>query len=136
MSYFGQSLLVTAQEMGDLDSEEYQEALAQSGPAMRKILDGIFADYDLDAIIAPVNSPAWVTDLVAGDNFSIASAGIAAISGYPNVAIPAGMIHGLPVGMAIIGKPGSEELLLEIAAVFEGLRGQLPAPTFLPALAY
>jgi len=38
--------------------------------------------------------------------------------------------------MAIIGKPGSEELLLEIAAVFEGLHGQLPAPTFLPALAY
>jgi amidase len=59
---------------------------------------------------------------------------LAAVSGYPSVAVPAELVRGLPVGIAFIGRPQSEALLIEMAAVFERARGALPAPEFLPTL--
>lgn len=41
------------------------------------------------------------------------------IAGIPAVSIPGGFAKGLPVGMQIIGKPLSEETLLQIAFAFE-----------------
>lgn len=134
MPYFGQELFLQAQGMGGLDSPVYLEALAQNGEAMREILADVFVEHQLDAIIAPVNSPAWKTDWLLGDDFGLSSSTIAAVSGYPSVAVPGGLVSGLPVSMAIIGRPGSEALLLEIAAVFEKERGPFPAPAFIPSL--
>jgi aspartyl-tRNA(Asn)/glutamyl-tRNA(Gln) amidotransferase subunit A len=39
--------------------------------------------------------------------------------GIPGIAIPCGFIDGLPVGMQILGKPFSEELLFNVAHKFE-----------------
>lgn len=134
MPYFGQEIFLAAQAMDGLDSDGYREALEESGEAMRELLDAAFADNALDALIAPVNSPAWVTDWVNGDRFGLSSSTLAAVSGYPSIAVPGGLVQGLPVGIAIIGRPGSEELLVEIAARFELARGPFPAPAFIPAL--
>lgn len=41
------------------------------------------------------------------------------IAGLPGISIPAGFADGLPVGMQIIGKPLSEEMLLRIAFAYE-----------------
>jgi aspartyl-tRNA(Asn)/glutamyl-tRNA(Gln) amidotransferase subunit A len=41
------------------------------------------------------------------------------IAGIPGISIPAGFSDGLPVGMQILGKPFSEELLLRIAYAYE-----------------
>ena len=41
------------------------------------------------------------------------------IGGVPGMSIPAGFAEGLPVGMQIIGKPLSEEVLLRIAFAYE-----------------
>jgi len=41
------------------------------------------------------------------------------IAGVPALSIPAGFADGLPIGMQIIGKPFSEETLLNIAYAFE-----------------
>ena len=106
----------------------------KSGDVMRDNLDKVFSNLTLDAIIAPVNSPAWVTDWVAGDHYGLASSSLAAVSGYPSITVPGGLVHGLPVGIALIGRPGSEELLIEIAARFETARGLFPAPSFIPTL--
>ena len=49
-------------------------------------------EHDLDALIAPTNGPAWKIDHVNGDTFHVGSSSLAAISGYPNVTVPAGFI--------------------------------------------
>jgi aspartyl-tRNA(Asn)/glutamyl-tRNA(Gln) amidotransferase subunit A len=41
------------------------------------------------------------------------------IAGIPAISIPAGFVDGLPIGMQIIGKPFSEEILLRIAFAYE-----------------
>ena len=46
----------------------------------------------------------------------------------PAVSVPVGTIDGLPVGMQLIGRPGSEELLLGIAAAIEEISGPTPEP--------
>jgi amidase len=134
MPHFGQDVFEMAQARGGLEDPAYREAVAASQTALRARLEALFAAHDLDALVAPVNAPAWKTDWVNGDRFSLSSSSIAAVSGYPSVAVPGGLVHELPVGIAFIGEPWSEALLIEIAAVFERLRGALPAPRFVATL--
>lgn len=134
MPYFGQELFLAAEATSDLTDLAYQQALADSGDAMRLLLDRVFDDLSLDALLAPTNTPAWVTDWVAGDHFGLSSSSLGAVSGYPSITVPGGLVHELPVGLTIIGRPGTEELLVEIAGRFEAARGGFPAPTFIPAL--
>jgi amidase len=134
MPHFGQDLFEQALARGGSDEVAYRDALAASQTVMRTRLDALFAERDLDALVAPTNSPAWKTDWVNGDSFSLSSSSLAAVSGYPSVAVPGGLARGLPVGLAFIGRPQSEALLIEVAAVFERARGPLPGPEFLPSL--
>ena len=79
----------------------------------------VMDEHGLDALIAPTNGPAWMTDHVNGDNFEVGSSSFAAVSGFPNVTVPAGFIAGLPVGMSFIGRAFTEKDLIEMAYAFE-----------------
>ena len=59
---------------------------------------------------------------------------MAAMSGRPSIAVPAGLVGELPVAIAFVGEPFGEGALIEIAAAFERARGPLPRPKFLPTL--
>ena len=121
MSIFGQDIMIRSQEKGPLNEEAYLEALGTSKRIAREGIDGVLEEHDLDALIAPTNGPAWMTDHVNGDSFHIGSSSFAAVAGYPNVTVPAGFVSGLPVGLSFFGTANSEKTLIEIAHSFEQL---------------
>lgn len=131
MQYFDHELLKMAEEKGDLDSEEYLDALEELLFNSRAGgIDRIMDRYNLDAIMAPSGNPAWETDLTNGDNFGQSSSRHAARAGYPNISVPMGFIDGLPVGLSIFGRAWSEPLLLEIAYSYEQGTMHRKAPEF------
>lgn len=120
MRYFDHDLLISANEKGDLESEEYQKALKRMLKYTREEgIDKVMDEHNLDAIIGPTGGPAWKTDLTNGDNFSVSSSSPAAQSGYPNITVPMGFIDGLPVAISFFGRAWSEPELIEIAYAFE-----------------
>lgn len=129
MPWFGQEIFIEAQATDGLDSKKYQEALETSkrlaGP---EGIDKILAEHDLDAIIASTTAPAWKIDHVNGDHYLGGSSSLAAVSGYPNITVPLGFVHGLPVGMSIFGAWLSEGTLIEIAYSFEQATMHRQAP--------
>lgn len=120
LEFFQQEYLEMAQEKGSLTDPEYLEDLAKMHRGSRGDgIDKVMAAHQLDAIIAPTGGPAWKTDLINGDNFSVGSSSPAAIAGYPNITVPMGFIKGLPVGISIYGGAWTEAKLIEIAYAYE-----------------
>jgi amidase len=120
MPFFGQDIMLKSQEKGSLESKEYIEALEKCKKLVRtEGLDPVLKEKNLDAVIAPSGGPAWLTDHVTGDHFSGGSSSLAAVSGYSSITVPAGYIHGLPVGISLISGPYQEPKLIEIAYAFE-----------------
>ena len=119
MPFFGQEIMELAQTKGPLTDAAYLEALEKSKRIAREAIDGALAEHDLDAFVAPTNGPAWLTDHILGDRFSVSSSSLAAVSGYAAVTVPAGYVSGLPVGVSFIGGPFSEAALIGMAYDFE-----------------
>ena len=135
MPFFGQEIMVQAQAKGPLTEKKYLDELASNLKMSRT--DGIDATmdkYKLDAIVAPTGSPAWTTDLINGDHFSGASSTPAAVAGYPNINVPAGFSHGLPVGISFFGRAYSEPTLIKLAYSYEQSTKHRRAPQFIPTL--
>jgi amidase len=135
MPYFGQDLLIKAQEKGPLTEKEYLDALATNHRLTREQgIDGVMDKHGLDALMAPTGGPAWLTDLANGDHFTGGSSNAAAVAGYPNINVPAGVVFGLPVGISFFGRAWSEPTLLKIAYGFEQLTKARKPPQFLPTM--
>ncbi len=80
--------------------------------------------------MAPTGGPAWTIDLVNGDHFGGGSSTHAAVAGYPNVTVPAGLVQGLPVGISFFAGAFAEGELISIAYAFEQATLRRRAPTF------
>ena len=132
MPFFGQELFVQAEKKGPLTSPAYRRALATCQSRARALgIDAVMTRLRLDAIVAPTGSPAWPTDLVNGDHFLGASSTPAAVAGYPSITVPAGDVHGLPVGLSFIGRAWSEQKLIALAYAFEQATKHRQPPKFL-----
>ncbi len=133
MPYFGQELFEMAQAKGPLTDAAYQKALAANHRLARaEGIDATLAKHKLDAIVAPTGTPAWLIDLVNGDPSSLSSSTPGAVAGYPSVTVPAGHVHGLPVGISFIGTAWSEAKLIRYAYAFEQATKHRRPPRFLP----
>jgi amidase len=137
-SNWNSAIFDLAQETGGRDAAcAAQRAIAT--PGARAAIDDLMADEDLDAIIAPTNGPAWVTDPVNGDlggDFStfIGSSGPPAVAGYANVTVPAGFVGPLPVGVSFIGGRWDEPTLIGLAYAFEQATKVRVPPEFIPSI--
>ena len=132
LPYFGQDLFIKAEAKGNLDTKEYLDALENNLRLARKEgIDATMDKFKLDALVAPTAPPAWVTDLVDGDNVGGGSSGMAAIAGYPDITVPAGFIFGLPVGISFFGRAWSEPTLIKLAYSFEQATKVRKPPKFL-----
>lgn len=135
MPYFGQDTFLKSEGKGPLTTQEYIDAVAKARDLARK--QGIDATMDknnLDALIGPTGGPAWLTDHINGDSFGGGSSSTAAVAGYPNITVPAGFIHGLPVGISFFGRAWSEPVLLRVAYGFEQATKARRAPGFASTL--
>jgi amidase len=131
MPFFGQEQFIAAQKKGPLTSQAYRAARAKCVRFSRtEGIDATLAKHRLTAIVAPTGGPAWPTDLLNGDHFTGGSSSPAAVSGYPSVTVPAGFIHGLPVGISFIGGRWSDAKLIGLAYAFERATNVRKPPRF------
>jgi amidase len=138
MPFFKQEIFEQAQATtGDLNDPAYKQQRATATGAAQNAINTAVATNHLDAILAPTNGPAWVTDLQHGDDFTnfVGASGPAAIAGYPDLTVPAGHVQGvLPIGVSFFGGAFSEPMLISLAYAFEHATHARKAPTFLPTL--
>jgi amidase len=133
LAFLGQELLERAQATGGLDDEAYRVARARCAECSTTAgIDFALAGGGLDALAVLTTSPAWCIDHVNGDAFLGAGYSIAAVAGYPSITVPIGMVHGLPVGLAFLGRAWSEAVLLRLAAGLEAALGLALRPSYRP----
>jgi amidase len=138
MPFFGQEIFELAQAV---DTEDPATIVAYNDAVARDRFiggsDGIdraLRENNVLAVVAPTEPPAWSTDLIYGDHFTFGTSSHAAISGYPIINVPMGLIFGLPVGMSFMAGAFSEPTLIRLASGFEHVTQARRQPKFLPSL--
>ncbi|MGB3366217.1 MAG: amidase family protein, partial [Acidaminobacteraceae bacterium] len=115
------------------DSYEYFKRLAKQEKEKTKLLK-LFIDYNLDAIVYPHQK-----QLVCkvGGSQKERNGVLASVTGFPSICVQAGFSRvnesapiGVPIGMEIMGKPFTEEILIEIAYSLEQLESKRVSPPF------
>ena len=122
----------------DADCMALREATT---PPVQDAIDQLMAKKHLDAIVALTNGPAWPTnedpnlgDLDGHFEYFVGSSTAAAVSGYPDITVPAGYDAGLPIGITFIGGRWAEPKLLGLAYDFEQATQVRVPPQFIPTI--
>lgn len=137
MAVFDQDIMEMSDALGDLETEEYKEALALVLKATREDgIDKIMSENDLDALVAPSTAPAFLIDHVYGDSYpgGTGAGWMAAIAGYPHITVPMGTVKGLPVGVSFMGQKGQDKEIMSIGYAFEQAGGERVEPRFIGAV--
>ena len=110
-------------------------------PPLQAEINGIMDANHLDAIIALTNGPAWPTndnpnqgDLNGHFEYFVGSSTAAAVTGYPDITVPAGHDAGLPLGITFIGRRWAEPKLIGLAYNYERATHVRVPPQFIPTI--
>ncbi|MCZ8074695.1 MAG: amidase [Paucibacter sp.] len=133
MPFFDQELFDMAQATQGLDAEVYRQAVETNQRYARKEgLDALFAEHQLDAVVAPSGNLAWLTDPLLGDHFT--GGGFTspfAVAGYPHLTVPMGLVSELPAGISFGGLAWQEAKILAYGYAYEQASLKRAAPKFL-----
>ena len=131
MPYFKQEILESSDKKAGLDSKEYKDALHKSNIESRQIIDDVMKQNKLDAICGLTMGPACSIDMVYGDRWGDVGLSMpAAVTGYPHISVPCGLVYELPVGFSFFGPAYSEPVLFSIAYSYEQASKNRQVPKF------
>ncbi len=136
MPYFAQEIFHMAADTRGLDDPEYRAARERSqrmaGP---EGIDVMLAQAGADILVSPTYGMPWLSDPVYGDQFNGPSAStLPAVSGYPHLTVPMGLVDGLPVGLSFIGTAYSEATLLNAGYAYEQQSKARVVPEYKPTV--
>jgi len=136
LAHFGHEFFEQALSLGGRASPRYVEARRRNvewatTTCLLPALNGV------EVLLAPTYAPAWKQDLILGEDGAKAAPTTMApaIAGWPIASVPMGLIHGLPVGIGIVARPGDEVKILEIAARIEAVLNLRASGDFSPSFA-
>ncbi|MDP4264140.1 MAG: amidase [Bacteroidota bacterium] len=131
MPYFKQDILETSDKKNGLDSKEYKDAFQKSHIGSKQIIDDVIKQNKLDAICGLTMGPACSIDVVYGDRWGDVFLTMpAAVTGYPHISVPCGMVYDLPVGLSFFGPAYSEGVLIGIGYAYEQASKNRVLPKF------
>jgi amidase len=134
LALFGQDLFEEADATSDLSDPAYLKARDDLKASSRGLLDRLFAQYRLDAVIRATDEPSFRVDMIKGDNDSSSASFLPATSGYPHLTVPMGFVHGLPVGLSFMGPAWSDASLLALGHAYEQATHARRPPAFVKSL--
>ena len=120
MPTFKQETLEASDKMEGIDSKEYLQVLEKSHGGSKKIIDAVMKENKLDALCGLTMGPACSIDTIYGDRWGdVFLTAPAAMSGYPHISVPGGMVYDLPVGLSFFSGAYKEAELISMAYAYE-----------------
>ena len=128
MEHFGQEIFIeSAETLGQ--RSKYMRSVEFTTKESRNYIDNLLSKYNLNALVGLTRGPAWLINYNGGDEQAIenqrswGNGGFAAMSGYPHITIPFGLVDGLPVGISFISTAWDDKSIIEMAYAFEQENG-------------
>lgn len=98
-------------------------------------INDIFAEYDVDAIVYPTTKNKLFILRDEGNPLNSPGTNITSVIGFTSVSVPLGFDEdGLPYGMEFLGKPNTEDVLLEIISGYETINPEIIVTSLAPSL--
>ena len=120
MPFFGQELFERAQAKGPLTDAGVSQGARQRAAARRQGRPAGGARSRPARCHHRAEHVAGMADRsVLGDHFVGAGYGMAAVAGTPSITVPVGDVHGLPLGLTIMGRAYDENGIIALASAIE-----------------
>jgi len=105
-----------ASQISATEADDARAAMAQARAHIRSFIEPgtVLVLPSAPCVAPPVNSSAAELDSFRLRTMRITC--IAGLGGLPQVSLPAGTVGGLPAGLSLVGWPGADETLLDLAS--------------------
>jgi amidase len=135
LALFGQEIFEQSAKTAPAADKAMQAKRAEAARLAKAALDRMLTENKVVALVSPSGGPPSIVDPVAGGRFFGSPSTLPAVSGYPHLTVPMGLVGGLPVGISFLGPAWSEAKLLGLGFAYEQQARARREPDFLSSLA-